>query len=254
MSQPGSRRDRLRAATVAAIKSAARRRLVSGGPQAVALRPIARDVGMTAPGLYRYFPSLDDLVAALVADLAAELTGELVRAGAAVDADVARDIARRPPATSPPPGGVVPLHAGERALAVCRAFRGWAVEHPPEFGLLFGAPTPGPGTAAAGRRIEDVLVGLFTELWERYRFPVPGDVDPDLATELEAWRTRTGSPVPVGAVRVLLGYWARLYGLVALEVFGHLRFAVGDAGPLFEETLREFAEALGAGDAYRRPS
>jgi hypothetical protein len=45
----------------------------------------------------------------------------------------------------------------------------------------------------------------------------------------------------------------RRYGLVALEVFGHLRFAAGDAGPLFEETLREFAEALGASDAYRGP-
>jgi hypothetical protein len=53
---------------------------------------------------------------------------------------------------------------------------------------------------------------------------------------------------------VLLGYWVRLYGLVSLEVAGHLRALLGDPEPLFEETLREFAGALGIGGAYRRPS
>jgi len=52
-----SRRDRLRAATVQEIKQTARRLLVSQGPDAVTLRAIAREMGMTAPGLYRYFSS-----------------------------------------------------------------------------------------------------------------------------------------------------------------------------------------------------
>ena len=335
MPEPTTRRDRLRAATAAEILGAARRQLVEGGARAVTLRAIARDVGMTAPGLYRYFASLDELVAALVQDVAAELTGELLRAGAAAGADVggdvapdvARDVAGHVvtgavdparagtgdvaravpgPAEVPATGGAhaaasdrpagtaadvertvtgaadevartvtragrdgaraVPLpnaptaspdeggarRAGERALAVCRTFRRWAVEHPAEFGLLFGTPGPGP-VAAAGHHLEGVLAGLFSELWERYRFPVPEDAEPDLTAQLAAWRAHTGSLVPIGAIRVLLGYWVRLYGLVALEVFGHLRFAIADAEPLFEETLREFAGALGAGDVYRRP-
>lgn len=259
MPEPTTRRDRLRAATAAEILGAARRQLVEGGARAVTLRAIARDVGMTAPGLYRYFASLDELVAALVEDVAAELTGELLRAGAAAGADVggdvAPDVARavplpNAPTASPDEGGA--RRAGERALAVCRTFRRWAVEHPAEFGLLFGTPAPGP-VAAAGHHLEGVLAGLFSELWERYRFPVPEDAEPDLTAQLAAWRAHTGSVVPIGAIRVLLGYWVRLYGLVALEVFGHLRFAIADAEPLFEETLREFAGALGAGDVYRRP-
>lgn len=237
MAQPGTRRERLRAATAAEIKVVARRHLVAGGPGAVSLRAIARDMGMTAPGLYRYFPSLDELVSALVADLYDELAAHLDRARDAITED----------------------RAGERALAVCRAFRTWSVTHPAEFGLLFGAPPLGGTTerdprAIAGQRFGGLFSTLFADLWLRYRFPTPGQVEPDLAAQLDTWRRDTGTDVPTGAVRVLLGAWVRVYGLVALEVFGHLAFVLDDGEPLFEETLREFAETLGLGAVYYRPS
>ena len=54
-------RERLRAATIQEIKATARRLLVTQGPHSVTLRAIAREMGMTAPGLYRYFPSHEDL-------------------------------------------------------------------------------------------------------------------------------------------------------------------------------------------------
>jgi AcrR family transcriptional regulator len=228
-----TRRERLRAETATEIKRAARAALVTGGPGAISLRAIAREIGMTAPGLYRYFPSLDDLVTALVGELYDELAAEL---------GLARD--------------ALPVDAvGERALAVCRAFRTWSVAHPAEFGLLFGSPPLGNDVPRelAGARLEGVFSVLFADLWLRYRFPVPAQLEPDLAAQLDAWREGTGSEVPTGAVRVLLGGWVRVYGLVALEVFGHLRFVLPDVEPLFEETLREFAGLLGIGEAYRRP-
>jgi len=49
-----SRRDRLRAATKAEIVESARRLLVADGLAGVTLRAIGRDMGMTAPALYRY--------------------------------------------------------------------------------------------------------------------------------------------------------------------------------------------------------
>lgn len=52
-----TRRERLRTATLAEIKEGARRLLVTGGVDAVSLRAIARDMGMTAPAIYRYFPA-----------------------------------------------------------------------------------------------------------------------------------------------------------------------------------------------------
>src|SRR4051812_45420197 len=48
-----SRRDRARVETVQEIKDTARRVLVEHGPDGLALRAIAREMGMTAPGLYR---------------------------------------------------------------------------------------------------------------------------------------------------------------------------------------------------------
>src|ERR1700748_2859222 len=72
MSEPAtaeapSRRDRVRAATTEEIEQTARRLLVTRGPDAVSLRAIAREMGMTAPGLYRYFDSREVLIRAVVA-------------------------------------------------------------------------------------------------------------------------------------------------------------------------------------------
>ena len=62
LSPAPSRRDRLRAATIEEIIATARRLLVTSGPEAVSLRAIAREMGMTAPGLYRYFDSHEELL------------------------------------------------------------------------------------------------------------------------------------------------------------------------------------------------
>jgi len=67
--QPLSRRDRLRAATTAEILQTARRLLVESGPEAVSLRAIAREMGMTAPGLYRYFGSHEELIRHVIAGI-----------------------------------------------------------------------------------------------------------------------------------------------------------------------------------------
>ena len=36
-----------------------------------------------------------------------------------------------------------------------------------------------------------------------------------------------------------LGAWARVHGLVALEVFGHLAQAIGDGAALFDQELEQ---------------
>jgi len=61
-------RDRVRAATVEEIKDTARGLLVADGPEAVSLRAIGREMGMTAPALYRYFGSRDELLTRLIVD------------------------------------------------------------------------------------------------------------------------------------------------------------------------------------------
>src|SRR3954449_3014255 len=119
--EPVSRRDRVRADTVREIKDTARRILVEHGGEGFALRAIAREMGMTAPALYRYFDSRENLVAHVVADLYEELCAHLEAARGAAD-----------PATPP-----------AQLLACSRAFRRWAIGHHQEFGLLFGSAGDG---------------------------------------------------------------------------------------------------------------
>jgi hypothetical protein len=46
-----------------------------------------------------------------------------------------------------------------------------------------------------------------------------------------------------------------MYGIVALEVYGHLRFALSDVGPMFEAEIDSAAELLGLDPAryHERP-
>src|SRR3954470_24611195 len=60
-----SRRDRLRAATKAEIVETARKLLVADGLTGVTLSAIGRDMGMTAPALYRLYASLGSLLESL---------------------------------------------------------------------------------------------------------------------------------------------------------------------------------------------
>ena len=243
MAQPLSRRDRVRAATVTEIKDTARRILVAEGVDGLFLRAIAREMGMTAPALYRYFPSREDLVVHLIADLYGELADTM---------EAARD-------------AVGPEDTPGRLSAACRAFRRWAVEHPREFALLFGSPIPGleatRGGAAptvaheAGERFGGIFAELVARIYLTRPFPVPpeAEIDPLLRQELREWCTTFPVPLPIGVAQVFLSCWIRLYGMVAMEVFDHLKFAVADAEPIFEAELRDLAGKLGVADAYRPP-
>src|SRR6266516_370540 len=78
-----TRRERLRTATLAEIKQAARQLVVRHGPTAISLRAIGRELGMSAPALYRYFPSLEALVMAVCSDVYDELRDAVTAAGQA---------------------------------------------------------------------------------------------------------------------------------------------------------------------------
>ena len=56
--------------------------------------------------------------------------------------------------------------------------------------------------------------------------------------------------LPLGVMQVFLSCWIRLYGMVCMEIFGHLKFALADAEPMFEAELHALAEVLDVADAY----
>ena len=113
------RRERYRRETMREIRERTMHQLETQGAGAVSLNAVAREMGMTGPALYRYYPSRD----AVLTDLIVETYEELSKAieGAVI--------------------GAADPRSAIRALA--RAYRSWAREHPTRYQLLFGTPVPG---------------------------------------------------------------------------------------------------------------
>jgi AcrR family transcriptional regulator len=124
-----SRRERLREATLRDIVTAARAQLRVSGAQGLTLSAVAREVGMTAPGLYRYVDGVDGLLTLLLTEGFHELADALEAAGAAVPRE--------------DPAG--------RFLAMAVALRAWARADVMHYGLLFGSPLPGYAAPEDGR-------------------------------------------------------------------------------------------------------
>lgn len=229
------RRDRNRAGTDRRIREVARTLLVDHGAQGVTLRAIAREIGITAPALYRYYDSFEDLIQHVCADICADLADELRADLAAIPEDDT-------------PG---------RVFAVCRGFRAWAIRHPREFSLVFA--TPNPQTTAPNDPFGRIFLTVAARVLATRPLVVPAD--PDVPDALRADLTRfrenllgtlaeTGVAVPdevfsLGTAYTMLRFWVRLYGQVALEVFGRFPFPVTDAAPLFESMVAELAAEVG---------
>ena len=203
---PQSRRERLRAQTLAEIREHAFTQVDAGGPQALSLNAIGKAMGMSGPALYRYFASRDELVAALVGDAYADLVAALERAH--------EDAARRAPA--------------KRLVAVCEAYRAWALAHPRRYALLFGEP--------AERRVEGeeaiarihggmrILLDVIAQVHAAADAPPAGRARGDkLDHQLAAWsalRNAADPTIPPLVLRLAVLTWTRLHGVVSLELAG----------------------------------
>lgn len=234
-----ARRGRAPAVNDADIRRVARSLLAEQGPEAVTLRAIARALGITAPALYRYYASREDLVATLRQDICADLAEELAQQVAEL-----------------PDDGMVQL------LAVCRGFRRWALDHAPEFTLVFASPA-GENTSAM-RQFEEPFGRIFLQaaglLLTTYDIVTPStEVIPEaLCPDLKRFQAdllevlaESGQEFPaekldLGVTYLMTTFWARIYGHVTLEVFGNYPMAVRDPDILFDATLEDLARSIGA--------
>jgi AcrR family transcriptional regulator len=226
-----TRRERLKAETADEIKAIALQLMADGGPDAISLRAIARQIGMTPAALYGYFPTRDELVTALIRDVYTSLVD---------NAEAARDA--RPADDS----------AG-RILAWAQAFRQWAVTGPAGFRLIYGdpingyRPPPGGPAAEAERRACAGLVGLVAAAWPTARSRQPPtdhqweDFDPHLAADIRA----TFPDLPPSAAALALRLWGRMHGLVSLEVYGHLPTQSHAPEKLYQAEMLDLIASLG---------
>jgi len=226
-----TRRVRQRAATTEEIKALARRQLAEQRPGALSLRAIARQMGTASSALYRYFPSQSDLVTALCVEAYDSLAGTVI---------AARD--------AQPPGD----HA-RRWTALCHAWRGWSLEHPADFALIFGTPLPGyqappaATAAAAGRSIAAAAAVYAAAVRAGAADPARAQIPAGLETEA-LWGTLAGDSGMAGQPQIagiVISAWAALLGYLVAEIFGSLTQLITSTDLLYQAHVRTVMRGMG---------
>lgn len=218
---PLGRRARSRRRTLAELRAAALDEVREVGAPALALRSVARRAGMSPAGLYRYVDSRDGLLTWLIADGYDDLADHL---DVAIDRVIERD-ADAP--TSVPQVAGSAAGPAARMTAVALAYRAWAIDHPHEFGLIFGDPVPGyaappdgPTVVAMGR-VGLALATPVLEAFEAHRLRIPPAMAGTGLAEAVRPMETLAPDLPSELYLLLLTLWGRLHGPVSLEVFGH---------------------------------
>ena len=212
--QPTTMRQRYRSEVRAQIKELAEHQLATVGPTGLSLSAIARELGTSAPALYRYFDSRDALLTELVIDayndLADTLSTELGK-----------------------PAGA----STESPLTFLRAYRSWATEHPHRYRLLFQSPVPGfdPNAGAlveAAQRSMNLLISTLSTQ------PPDLDLPKVLSEQLSTWATQNAPDTQTAtALRATL-IWSHIHGFVSLEIANIYATMGIDADALFDIQLQ----------------
>jgi AcrR family transcriptional regulator len=192
-----------------AIKGAAWSQIAEDGAPGLSLRGIARNLEITAPAIYNYYPSRDDLVTALVIDAYASFAEALL---AGHDSIPEEDFEGRIGAT----GG---------------AYYQWAVNYPQRYQLLFGPALPGykiplDEVLPTSTRSMGVLIGVVEGIRKAGKLKESGIPEPDEITmEYIAALNALGIPTHPQSLTIAVLIWSRIHGLVSLELSGNLSSA-----------------------------
>lgn len=216
------------------IKRVARQQMSTHGTAGLSLRAIARELNITAPAIYNYFPRLEDLITALIVDAFNALADHM---HAAADAPPAEDTVNR-------------------VRAFMLAYREWALQNPTDFQLIYGNPIPGYAapvevTAPLARRPFVKLFEIMREAISQetaVNVPPTADISDTVREVISGWNADFAFDLPAPLLHRMIGAWARIHGLVMLELFHHLGPIVGDTAAFYaDEVERMLGEMLPEG-------
>jgi AcrR family transcriptional regulator len=189
-----------------AIKETAWKQIAEFGAPALSLRAIARELKITAPAIYNYFPDRDALVTALIIDAFTSFGDWQLEARDAIAEEN------------------LPL----RLQSIGLAYRDWAHTYPQRYQLIFGTPIPGykgpvekilPSSARSLSALVSVVEGL------RVKGKLNVDTFPTAQGEVkayfEAWKAY-GGEADILSLSVAMIVWSRVHGIVSLEIQGNL--------------------------------
>ena len=212
-------RERARASTRAEARAIAARQLAAGGIEALSLKSIAAELGLTGPAMYRYFASRGELLTEVILGAYGDVAAALSAAAQATKGEM----------------------AAERLLAVALAYRRWALEQPHLFRLLYVAPVPGYDANAA-RLVDaatasmEVILSLFDQaIAERAVQPGPSRAMDELHADAASRSGLHGHEPEVVHHGVIT--WTRLYGFIRLEIEGAFQSMGLDADSLYRREV-----------------
>ena len=252
-----TRRELSRTATVAQIKQAALAQIATEGASALSIRGVARAIGMSPAGMYRYYDSRDALLTDLLTDAYQDLASSVAQASGLT---LAAPGDAEGPADAAPGGSVLagsPLAAMLRAI---EAYRAWAVQGPERFMLIFGTPVPGYAapeggpTVTANRRMGQVFFTLAALAWREGLIaarPAPRGAQPTPAeAQVHAELVAIAPGFPSALIPVMLSGWALWHGLVTLEITGQLEWIYPDADAYYTDRMTQWLAGF-AGNAVQ---
>jgi AcrR family transcriptional regulator len=226
-------RDRAHLEVRAEIVAAAGRQLNVVGPAALSLRAVARELGMVSSAVYRYFSSRDALLTALIIEAYDEL-GDVAERSAAETRD-------RPPL--------------ERWVAAADAVRGWAVEYPQDYALLYGSPVPGyaapDDTVVPGTRVTRALVQIVQDAIVDDRIGDDGgergtiELTPQTRHAFDTLRSQVELDATDDVVLAVIIAWTQMFGLISFELFGQTRGLIDDHRAFMREAATLMASRVG---------
>jgi AcrR family transcriptional regulator len=222
---------------ISEIKAIARRHLETDGAN-LSLRAVARDMGMVSSALYRYFGSRDDLLTALILD-AYNALGDAVEAADAAVTDRSQ--------------------LRGRWLAIGRAVRGWALQSPAEYALLFGSPVPGyaapDDTIIAAARTPFALLriladgvgsGALTDCSPAATGAILAPQLPDaVRADLDRARSGIATEVPDELMLVGIAAWVQLFGVISFELNGQFNNVIEARAEFFDMQMSLLADLMG---------
>jgi len=201
-------RERYRAQVRTEIKEHAWQQIATAGASALSLNAIAKQMGVSGPALYRYFAGRDELITELIRDAYRSLADTL-RTAAAEGADLS---------------------------GLAHVLRGWALEDPHRYFLVYGTPVPGyhapDDTTAISSEIMATLLAACAALTPDTAPAAP------FAAHLAEHRAWAGDhPAPPATLHLAMSFWTRMHGVLSLELAGHFTGMRFDPAQLFAAEL-----------------
>jgi AcrR family transcriptional regulator len=205
-----------------AIKETSWKQIAEFGAPALSLRAIARELKITAPAIYNYFPSRDHLVTALVVDAYISLGNS--------QKSILESLAKK--------------DSVSRFSALGIAYRDWAVTYPQRYQLIFGTPIPNynapedtttPAAAWALLPLIETVKALNAE--RNLRVEGLANLTPKLKSMLETWKQFTGGVAESEVLYTAYVVWSRVHGLVSLELGNQLPSFFTDPGEIFRREV-----------------